>query len=96
MNLKIDPIIYCGFEILHDYELVYYVLSLFGLNIVNAWYWFCDITVVQSIIEMAFFNKLGSLARQSISQKGQVPMVSMLNSIRCMSSSKLFIGGTDD
>ncbi|KAI5604377.1 hypothetical protein POPTR_001G319900v4 [Populus trichocarpa] len=49
---------------------------------------------------MAFFNKLGSLARQSISQKGQVPMVSMLNSIRCMSSSKLFIGGlpwsTDD
>ncbi|KAG6793267.1 hypothetical protein POTOM_002465 [Populus tomentosa] len=49
---------------------------------------------------MAFFNKLGSLARQSISQKGQVPMVSMLNTIRCMSSSKLFIGGlpwsTDD
>ncbi|XP_011003620.1 PREDICTED: glycine-rich RNA-binding protein 2, mitochondrial-like isoform X3 [Populus euphratica] len=49
---------------------------------------------------MAFFNKLGSLARQSISQKGQVPMVSMVNSIRCMSSSKLFIGGlpwsTDD
>jgi len=34
--LKIDPIIYCGFEILHDYELVYYVLRLFGLNIVNA------------------------------------------------------------
>ncbi|KAG5254310.1 nucleic acid binding [Salix suchowensis] len=49
---------------------------------------------------MAFLNKLGSLMRQSISQKGQVPVVSMLNSIRCMSSSKLFIGGlpwsTDD
>ncbi|KAB5516190.1 hypothetical protein DKX38_026838 [Salix brachista] len=49
---------------------------------------------------MAFCNKFGSLVRQSISQNGQVPMASMLNSIRCMSSSKLFIGGlswsTDD
>ncbi|KDP39332.1 hypothetical protein JCGZ_01089 [Jatropha curcas] len=49
---------------------------------------------------MAFCNKLGSLVRQSISQNGQVPVNSMLNSIRCMSSSKLFIGGlsygTDD
>ncbi|KAG5226727.1 hypothetical protein OIU77_002005 [Salix suchowensis] len=49
---------------------------------------------------MAFCNKFGSLVRQSISQNGQAPMASMLNSIRCMSSSKLFIGGlswsTDD
>uniref|UniRef100_A0A6N2MRR3 RRM domain-containing protein n=2 Tax=Salix viminalis TaxID=40686 RepID=A0A6N2MRR3_SALVM len=56
--------------------------------------------LIRYIIEMAFFNKLGSLMRQSISQKGQVPVVSMLNSIRCMSSSRLFIGGlpwsTDD
>jgi len=36
MNIKIDIIIYCGFEILHDYELASYVLSLFGLHIVNA------------------------------------------------------------
>ncbi|KAH7510905.1 hypothetical protein ACOSP7_006406 [Xanthoceras sorbifolium] len=44
---------------------------------------------------MAFCSKLGMLVKQS----GQVPMASMLNSIRCMSS-KLFVGGlsysTDD
>ncbi|KAL6976323.1 Ribosome-interacting GTPase 2 [Sarracenia purpurea var. burkii] len=53
---------------------------------------------------MAFCNRFGSLIRQTISQNsasnGQVPMASMLNAIRCMSSSKLFIGGlsygTDD
>ncbi|GAV58980.1 RRM_1 domain-containing protein [Cephalotus follicularis] len=45
---------------------------------------------------MAFSCKLGGLVRQNISS----PMASMLNSIRCMSGSKLFIGGlsygTDD
>ncbi|KAJ9129017.1 hypothetical protein P3X46_006471 [Hevea brasiliensis] len=49
---------------------------------------------------MAFCNKFGSLVRQSVSQNGQVQMASMLNSIRCMSSNKLFVGGlsygTDD
>ncbi|GMP55500.1 hypothetical protein CsSME_00020304 [Camellia sinensis var. sinensis] len=53
---------------------------------------------------MAFPNRFGSLMRQTISQNsisnGQVSMASMLNAIRCMSSSKLFIGGlsfgTDD
>ncbi|KAL7251153.1 hypothetical protein ACSBR1_013061 [Camellia fascicularis] len=53
---------------------------------------------------MAFSNRFGSLMRQTISQNsisnGQVSMASMLNAIRCMSSSKLFIGGlsfgTDD
>ncbi|KAL6185687.1 hypothetical protein ACLB2K_041815 [Fragaria x ananassa] len=48
---------------------------------------------------MAFYNKVGSLLRQGISQNGLVPMASMLNSARYMSS-KLFIGGlsfsTDD
>lgn len=48
---------------------------------------------------MAFCNKVGSLFRQGISQNGQVPMASMFNSARYMSS-KLFIGGlsfsTDD
>ncbi|KAH7857655.1 hypothetical protein Vadar_015057 [Vaccinium darrowii] len=49
---------------------------------------------------MAFYGRLGSLVRQTVSQpNGQVPMASMLNTIRCMSS-KLFIGGlsygTDD
>ncbi|XP_065862745.1 glycine-rich RNA-binding protein 4, mitochondrial [Euphorbia lathyris] len=44
---------------------------------------------------MAFCNKLGGLLRQSVSQSGY-----MLNSIRCMSSKRLFVGGlsygTDD
>ncbi|KAL7177182.1 hypothetical protein ACSBR2_030507 [Camellia fascicularis] len=53
---------------------------------------------------MAFCNRFGSIMRQTISQNsasiGQVATTSMLNAIRCMSSSKLFIGGlsygTDD
>ncbi|XP_038679176.1 glycine-rich RNA-binding protein 2, mitochondrial-like [Tripterygium wilfordii] len=49
---------------------------------------------------MAFFNKLGSLARQSVCQSGNVSVSHMLNSVRNMSSSRLFIGGlsygTDD
>ncbi|KAM5569628.1 glycine-rich RNA-binding protein 4, mitochondrial [Rosa sericea] len=48
---------------------------------------------------MAFYNKVGSLLRQGISQSGQAPMASMFNSARYMSS-KLFVGGlsfsTDD
>jgi len=55
--------------------------AMMGFGLVHSW--------------MAFFNKFGSLVRQSVSQNGQVPMASMLNSIRCMSSSKLFIGGID-
>ncbi|KAJ7979181.1 putative Glycine-rich RNA-binding protein [Quillaja saponaria] len=42
---------------------------------------------------MSFCGKIGTLLRQSAAQNGQVPMTSMLNSIRCMSSSKLFVGG---
>ncbi|KAJ7957249.1 putative Glycine-rich RNA-binding protein [Quillaja saponaria] len=42
---------------------------------------------------MAFCSKIGNLLRQSAAQNRQVPTSSMLNSIRCMSSSKLFIGG---
>ncbi|KAG9129665.1 hypothetical protein Leryth_017741 [Lithospermum erythrorhizon] len=53
---------------------------------------------------MAFYNKMGSLLKQSVGANsalnGQVSMESMFNAIRCMSSSKLFIGGlsygTDD
>ncbi|XP_062165223.1 glycine-rich RNA-binding protein 2, mitochondrial-like [Alnus glutinosa] len=49
---------------------------------------------------MAFCNKVGSLLRHSVSQNGQASIASMLNSVRYMSSSKLFIGGlsysTDD
>ncbi|KAK3024073.1 hypothetical protein RJ639_044488, partial [Escallonia herrerae] len=49
--------------------------------------------------DMAFCNKLGSLMRQAISQSS-TSNVSMLNSIRSMSTSKLFVGGlaysTDD
>lgn len=53
---------------------------------------------------MAFCNRFGNLLRHSISQnsasKGQGSMGALLNSIRCMSSAKLFIGGlsygTDD
>ncbi|XP_017220627.1 glycine-rich RNA-binding protein 2, mitochondrial isoform X2 [Daucus carota subsp. sativus] len=39
---------------------------------------------------MAFYNKVGSIARQSNAHISSVP--SMLNAIRAMSSSKLFIG----
>ncbi|KAA8527903.1 hypothetical protein F0562_035228 [Nyssa sinensis] len=57
-----------------------------------------------SAIKMAFCNRFGSLVRQTISQNSAanagVPVASMLNTIRCMSSSKLFVGGlswgTDD
>jgi hypothetical protein len=42
---------------------------------------------------MAFCNKVGSLLRHSVSQNGQASITSMLNSVRYMSSSKLFIGG---
>ncbi|KAI3706245.1 hypothetical protein L6452_23856 [Arctium lappa] len=45
---------------------------------------------------MAFYNRIGSLVRQTITQNnvsnGQVTGPSMFNAIRCMSS-KLFIGG---
>ncbi|KAL8239480.1 hypothetical protein R6Q59_016047 [Mikania micrantha] len=52
---------------------------------------------------MAFYNRIGSLVRQTISQNsasnGQVTGPLMFNAIRCMSS-KLFVGGlsyqTDD
>ncbi|KAJ9541610.1 hypothetical protein OSB04_028116 [Centaurea solstitialis] len=52
---------------------------------------------------MAFYNRIGSLMRQSISQttvsNGHVAAPSMFNAFRCMSS-KLFVGGlsyqTDD
>ncbi|XP_059651183.1 glycine-rich RNA-binding protein 4, mitochondrial-like [Cornus florida] len=52
---------------------------------------------------MAFCNRFGGVLRQTISQNsavnGPVPMASMINCIRCMSS-KLFVGGlswaTDD
>ncbi|KAL8106147.1 glycine-rich RNA-binding protein 2, mitochondrial-like [Apium graveolens] len=40
---------------------------------------------------MAFYNKVGSIMRQSSGHISSVP--SMLNAIRAMSSSKLFIGG---
>ncbi|KAL3507280.1 hypothetical protein ACH5RR_032662 [Cinchona calisaya] len=45
---------------------------------------------------MAFYNRVGSLLRQSTKNNNviaPVPMSSMLNSIRCMSSMKLFVGG---
>ncbi|KAK9138446.1 hypothetical protein Sjap_009040 [Stephania japonica] len=46
---------------------------------------------------MAFSGRFGSLMRQITSQNvvsnGQMSAPSMLNAIRCMSSTKLFIGG---
>ncbi|XP_020874692.1 glycine-rich RNA-binding protein 2, mitochondrial isoform X2 [Arabidopsis lyrata subsp. lyrata] len=48
---------------------------------------------------MAFCNKLGGLLRQNITPIGNVPVTSMLGSLRLMST-KLFVGGlswgTDD
>ncbi|KAI4317360.1 hypothetical protein L6164_025233 [Bauhinia variegata] len=46
----------------------------------------------QAFITMAFCNKLGNILRQSAAQNKQLPS-SMLNYVRCMSSSKLFVGG---
>ncbi|KAK1294903.1 hypothetical protein QJS10_CPA16g00641 [Acorus calamus] len=53
---------------------------------------------------MAFSSRLGGLIRQGISKNsvsnGPIPAMPMLNAIRCMASSKLFVGGlsysTDD
>eukprot|EP00262_Sarcandra_glabra_P000202 TRINITY_DN10289_c0_g1_i1.p1 TRINITY_DN10289_c0_g1~~TRINITY_DN10289_c0_g1_i1.p1 ORF type:complete len:154 (+),score=36.03 TRINITY_DN10289_c0_g1_i1:124-585(+) len=54
---------------------------------------------------MAFCGRIGSLIRQSLSNNGisngPAPLMSMVNGVRCMSSStKLFVGGlsygTDD
>ncbi|RZB52056.1 Glycine-rich RNA-binding protein 2, mitochondrial [Glycine soja] len=42
---------------------------------------------------MAFYNKVGNVLRQSVARSIKAPVSSMLNYIRCMSSSKLFIGG---
>ncbi|KAH1160834.1 hypothetical protein GLYMA_11G255000v4 [Glycine max] len=42
---------------------------------------------------MAFCNKVGNVLRQGAARSTQAPVSSMLNYIRCMSSSKLFIGG---
>ncbi|KAG4921404.1 hypothetical protein JHK84_050278 [Glycine max] len=41
---------------------------------------------------MAFYNKVGNVLRQSVAHSIKAPVSSMLNCIRCMSSSKLFIG----
>jgi hypothetical protein len=42
---------------------------------------------------MAFCNKIGNLLRQGATQTSQAPVSSMLNYLRHMSSSKLFVGG---
>ncbi|QCE13040.1 small subunit ribosomal protein S19 [Vigna unguiculata] len=42
---------------------------------------------------MAFCNRVGNVLRQGAAGSTQAPVASMLNYIRCMSSSKLFIGG---
>ncbi|KAK7387616.1 hypothetical protein VNO78_28535 [Psophocarpus tetragonolobus] len=43
--------------------------------------------------KMALFNKVGNVLRQGARRGSEAPAASMLNYIRCMSSSKLFIGG---
>ncbi|CAK7322467.1 unnamed protein product [Dovyalis caffra] len=47
----------------------------------------------KSVIGMAFCNKFGNLVRQSISQNGQVPVATKLNSIPCMPLTNLFSRG---
>ncbi|KAL2954972.1 hypothetical protein AAZX31_18G001900 [Glycine max] len=42
---------------------------------------------------MAFCNKVGNVLRRGAARSTHAPVASMLNYIRCMSSSKLFIGG---
>ncbi|KAI8552923.1 hypothetical protein RHMOL_Rhmol06G0305700 [Rhododendron molle] len=57
--------------------------------------WFGSLSAQEQLtVEMAFYGRLGSLMRQTVSQpSGQVPMSSMLDTIRCMSSTKLTIKG---
>jgi len=57
-----------------------------------CWHW-CIFGTWKQSIKMAFCNKVGGLLRLSVSQNGQAPIASMLNSVRYMSSSKLFVGG---
>lgn len=58
------------------------------------WYTSSSKAQEQLTVQMAFYGRLKSLLRETISPpSGQVPMASMLNTIRCMTSSKLFIGG---
>lgn len=53
---------------------------------------YCFVTVVFDL-EMAFCKSLGGLLRQGVvSQTGNVPVTSMLGSLRYMST-KLFVGG---
>lgn len=47
---------------------------------------------VQVNLEMAFCNKLSGFLRQGVSQSSNVPVTSMLGSLRYMST-KLFVGG---
>ncbi|NP_001351769.1 glycine-rich RNA-binding protein [Cicer arietinum] len=42
---------------------------------------------------MAFCNKIGNILRQGAAQSSPAPVSSMLNYVRFMSQSKLFIGG---
>lgn len=56
-------------------------------------YWCCSWYQVPATVIMAFLNKVGNVLRQGAAQRSQAPVASMLNYIRCMSSSKLFIGG---
>ncbi|KAL5165005.1 Glycine-rich RNA-binding protein 2, mitochondrial [Glycine soja] len=51
------------------------------------------LAINQDTIKMAFCNKVGNVSRQSVAHSTQAPVSSMLNYIRCMSSSKLFNGG---
>ncbi|KHN47879.1 hypothetical protein glysoja_048382 [Glycine soja] len=44
---------------------------------------------------MVFCNKVGNVLRQSVARSTKAPVSCMLNYIRCMSSSKLFIGVVD-
>ncbi|KAG5003633.1 hypothetical protein JHK84_027888 [Glycine max] len=80
-----------------------YRMKLWSINKVRAkskfWYFLRKLKKVKKsndqvfIINKDFCNKVGNVLRQSVAFSTKALVSSMLNYIRCMFSSKLFIGG---
>ncbi|KHN01719.1 60S ribosomal protein L18a, partial [Glycine soja] len=81
-----------------------YQMKLWSTNEVFAkskfWYFLRKLKKVkkrnnQVLAINTFCNKVGNVLRQSVARSTKAPVLSMYNYIRCMSSSKLFIGAID-
>lgn len=67
------------------------MVTVYLISVLNVMFFLFVVLGSEDLVTMAFCNKLGNLLRQGATQNKQVP--SLLNYVRCMSSSKLFIGG---